>query len=60
MASDALAVFPGLAHLFVATWLGIGARSCDVHVRAPIDGEDILHLWQPGHPDYDRHVGLPR
>jgi hypothetical protein len=58
-AGDDLIVFPGLAHLFVASWLGIEARNCDVHLRAGVPAEDILELWQPGHADYDRHAGLP-
>jgi hypothetical protein len=60
LSGDILRVFPGLAHLFVATWLGVRERNCDVHLRAAVAGEDILDLWQPGHPDYDRHLGLPR
>ncbi|HKO38849.1 MAG TPA: hypothetical protein VJU14_10820 [Solirubrobacterales bacterium] len=36
-------------------------RDVSVQVAtADIPPSDVLDIWQPGHPDYDRHVGLPR
>ena len=52
--------FPSLGKLFVGRLLGTTNLSASVHYRAPVDGNDILDVWQPGHPRYDRHQGLPR
>lgn len=52
--------FPALGKLFVATLLDMGSRSADVRLRSPVAPEDILDIWQPGHPEYDRHQHVPR
>jgi hypothetical protein len=52
--------FPDLHKLFVGTLLGTEQTWADVHLRAPVLSGDILEIWQPGHPEYDRHADLPR
>lgn len=52
--------FPPLSKLFVGSVLGLGEQIAETHYRRPIPREDILGVWQPGHPEYDRHTRLPR
>jgi hypothetical protein len=52
--------WPGLANLFVGKLLGLSGRCADILYPDAISGRDIIDIWQPGHPDYDRHVALPR
>jgi hypothetical protein len=56
---DHLRVFPGLAPVFVGTVLRLPGRYGDVLFRPPVPASDILDLWHPGDPEYDRHPGLP-
>lgn len=53
-------VWPGLATLFVGTLLGLDDRFAEVHYPQAVKGRDIDAIWQPGHPEYDRHDELPR
>jgi hypothetical protein len=50
---------PPLGKLFVATLLGLRRRGADVFYRDDVPGEDILDIWVPGQPQYDRHRELP-
>jgi hypothetical protein len=50
--------FPSLPTTFAATMRDDWA-SADICWADPIPGKDVLDVWQPGHPDYDRH-GLVR
>jgi hypothetical protein len=50
---------PGLAKVFVGRRLGLEDACGEIHVKADIPAEDILAIWHPGDPDYDRHRSLP-
>jgi hypothetical protein len=52
--------FPSLSKLFVGAVLDTEGRGADVFYRAAVPPEDVLEIWQPGHPEYDRNEGLPR
>jgi len=47
-----------LALPFVARLRG-EKPDCEVHYMADVPGEDVLAIWQPGDPEYDRHDDLP-
>jgi hypothetical protein len=51
--------WPELGKVFVASLLGLEDRSADVFVRSSVSPGDVLDAWQPGHPEYDKHVSLP-
>lgn len=53
-------VYPGVLHCFVARVLRLTNVVADVHFRGPIAAKQIIDIWQPGDPKYDRHSGLPR
>lgn len=52
-------VHPNLAKLFVGAALGLEGLGADVIYRAPVPPEHIVDIWQPAHPEYDRHDRLP-
>lgn len=52
--------YPGLLTSFVGAELGLLDQGADVLYRAAIPPEGIEDIWQPGHPEYDRHTGLVR
>jgi hypothetical protein len=49
---------PGLDKLLVGAALGLPAHG-SVHHEETIPETDIIGIWQPGNPEYDRHVHLP-
>jgi hypothetical protein len=51
--------FPDLSKLFIGTLLGTDLTWGDVFLRSAVSPGDVLDIWQPGHPEYDRHGGLP-
>lgn len=51
-------VFPTLEKLFVGTALSLGDVGGEVFYRSAIPGNHIEAIWQPGHPEFDRHHGL--
>lgn len=51
---------PGLANVFLGTKLGLRDAGGEVHTFVDIPAEDIIDIWQPGHPEYDRHRDLPQ
>lgn len=53
-------VYPSLQHNLVECVLEIEDLGASVHYRDPIPPEHIVDIWQPGHPEYDRHVQLAR
>jgi hypothetical protein len=52
--------WPDLSKIFVGSLLGLTGCSADVHYREPVPGTDIIAVWQPGQPEYDRHIDLPQ
>lgn len=50
---------PSLTKVFLGTRLGLRDAGGEVHTFADIPAEDIIDIWQPGHPQYDRHRELP-
>lgn len=50
--------FPPLCHLLLATWRRAPGHA-DLHYSAPVPPDAVADLWQPGHPEYDRHRKLP-
>jgi len=54
-------MFPDLGPLLAVRLGADGYSFSELHLRsADVPGEDILDIWQPGHPEYDRHEQLPR
>jgi hypothetical protein len=53
-------MFPGLSCLLVASRLGVRPHYGDYLHGSDVPASNILDIWQPGHPDYDRHIDLPR
>lgn len=53
-------VFPSLARVFVGRALGLQDAFAAIHLLEDLPGENILGIWQPGHPEYDAHRELPR
>lgn len=51
---------PSLGCCLVAQRLGFENRGSDVFYRGPIAPTNIVTIWQPGDPNYDRHTQLPR
>ena len=52
-------ISPSLSKVFVASRLGFDDIGADVFYSAPVPPEAIDGIWQPGHPEYDRHGNLP-
>lgn len=52
--------YPPLAKLFVGKLLNTKGSAADVFYRKKVPPDDVLALWQPGHPEYDRHSEFPR
>lgn len=48
-----------LSRLFVGARLGLYVAG-EIFYRAPVPPEDIVGIYQPGDPEYDRHTHLPR
>lgn len=57
--SPDLSMYPSLGKLLVGALLGTSLLHADVFYRRPVASEDILAIWQPGNPEYDRHTRLP-
>jgi hypothetical protein len=40
---------------------GLGLEMCagELHVYRRIAAANVVAVWQPGDPDYDRHAALP-
>lgn len=53
-------VWPSLARLFIARVAGDAPIWADVFYPFAVPPVDVLDLWQPGHPEYDRHLPLVR
>jgi hypothetical protein len=50
---------PGTAHLLLGRWRNLSNARGSLQYRTAVSAENILEVWQPGHPEYDRHP-LPR
>lgn len=48
---------PGIAAAFIGKRLGLSKPDFDLHYRGTVD--QILDIWTPGRPEYDRHTELP-
>jgi hypothetical protein len=53
-------ISPGLNRSFVGAALGLGDFGSEIHHMAPVPPGCIEAIWQPGHPEYDRHQNLPK
>jgi hypothetical protein len=51
--------YPPLANVFVASLLDLGGCYVDVFLRSAVPASDILEIWQPGDPAYNRYPHLP-
>lgn len=49
-----------LARPFVGSLSGNEWPGADIFYRAAVLPEDVLEIWQPGVPEYDRHTNLPQ
>ena len=49
---------PGILHAFVGKKLGLDPHDCDIFYRDLVPGAQIIDVWQPGHPEFDRHTDL--
>jgi hypothetical protein len=52
--------FPDPRRIFVGAMLSLPKPGGELHYRAAVPPEDVLDVWQPGHPSYDRIDGLPK
>lgn len=52
--------FPPLNRLFVGAVLRTQGTYGEVHLARGVPAPDILGVYQPGDPEYDRYAGLPR
>lgn len=50
---------PALSKLFVGLLLGTRGNYADVFLESSIPASDVIAIWQPGHPEYDRLPRLP-
>jgi hypothetical protein len=50
---------PDLGKLLIGSFLGMMSYA-DMFHHAAVPPRDVLAIWQPGHPEYDAHAGLPR
>lgn len=57
--SDAERAWTYCLALPFVTQLRGGKPDAEVHYMADVAAEDVLDIWQPGHPEYDRHADLP-
>lgn len=55
-----LSSWTSLQKVCVGTLLGTESTGAELHYYSDIPGERIVDIWQPGHPEYDRHDGLSR
>lgn len=56
---DATLFFPPLSRLFVATLLALDEVRGEAHIPTAVHGQEVVDVWHPGHPEYDRHPTLP-
>jgi hypothetical protein len=52
--------FPSLQKVFVGRLLGTERAAADVFYKEALPADDVVDVWQPGDPEYDRHLALPR
>ena len=60
LSAAAVNVHPGLSPLFVAVALALERPGADIFYKGPVPAANIVGIWQPGNPEYDRHTKLPR
>jgi hypothetical protein len=58
--ADILGMSRCLAEVFVGTEIDVREVGASFNHTAPILGADVIDIWQPGNPEYDRHEKLPR
>lgn len=51
-------VWPGVLKCFVGRQLGFREWGADVMIQGPVPATAIVDVWQPGHPEFDRHGEL--
>ena len=52
--------FPSLQKVFVGRLLGTERPAADIFYKEAVPAADVVGVWQPGDPEYDRHPALPR
>lgn len=52
--------FPTLFRLFIGARLATHPAYGEMHVRGGANAADIVGIYRPGEPEYDRFAGLPR
>lgn len=57
---DQCLVFPGLGQVLTEAASGRPDVAGEIHYHAAVVAEDIVDLWHPGDPEYDRYPNLPR
>ncbi|HEY4895463.1 MAG TPA: hypothetical protein VII01_05175 [Solirubrobacteraceae bacterium] len=45
--------------MFVVSLLDLGGCYADVFLRSAVPASDILEIWRPGDPAYNRYPHLP-
>ncbi len=53
-------IAPSLGACFVGIHLGLKDAGAEIFYRAPVPAANIVDIWHPGAPGYDRHVRLPQ
>lgn len=57
---EPMGTYLGLPVYLTATWLKLPDVCCTLRYRAPVTGEEIISIWQPGDPEYDHYCLLVR
>lgn len=52
-------VWPSVGQVLASHLAGLDDRGGEARRLAPVNGADIVDIWQPGSPDYDRLANLP-
>jgi hypothetical protein len=58
--SPSTITFPSLQKVFVGRLLGTERPAADVFYKEAVPANDVVDVWQPGDPEYERHQALPR
>lgn len=53
-------MFPSLHKAFVGRLLNLEDQGASVHYRSAVPSDQVVAIWQPGDPEYDRHVDLSK
>ena len=53
-------MFPSLANMLAGHFGAFSSPGADVVYQSDVPASAVVDVWQPGRPEYDRFVNLPR